>query len=436
MITKHFLFIIQFCVFSVGLFAQNNDNWNEKTSELKNNEEAELIIRVGDIDNFGFGWPNGYDPFTGEDTPIHVFPLNVDANDPKGTDCIYVGTSHIYGSNVYSDGYTGTTKRPSNLPQSIDLNYSLESINLKEAMLQLFVDDFQAQGVHSNFQVKINGQRISYIENIINALNQSGPRGKMINVKLLFEHLNLVKTGKLSIAIDDTISGIGDGFAIDFVRLLINPKPLKYKGTVNVKVIDSQTKNPIKDVFGTVSNIVESTTNQYGEFIAHNIPAGITSVTVSKSGYNPKTQNDNLITGQEINMIIKMDKSNESISKITEEVEKEKKLTLKVINFEYATADLTINSIAVLTQIFETIKRLPDLKIEVCGHTDSDGDTKYNINLSLERAQNVINWFINKGIQNKQLIIKGYGETTPIASNNSNEGRAKNRRVELKIVKE
>jgi len=189
-------------------------------------------------------------------------------------------------------------------------------------------------------------------------------------------------------------------------------------------------------VFGTVSNIVESTTNQYGEFIAHNIPAGITSVTVSKSGYNPKTQNDNLITGQEINMIIKMDKSNESISKITEEVEKEKKLTLKVINFEYATADLTINSIAVLTQIFETIKRLPDLKIEVCGHTDSDGDTKYNINLSLERAQNVINWFVNKGIQNKQLIIKGYGETTPIASNNSNEGRAKNRRVELKIVKE
>jgi len=434
--TKLFLFIIQFSLFSVGLLAQNIDNWNEKISELKTNEEAELIIRVGDIDNFGFGWPNGYNPFTGEDTPIHVYPWYVDANDPKGTDCIYVGTSYIVGSNVYWDGYAETTKRPGNLPQSIDLNYSLDSINLKEAVLQLFVDDFQGQGVHSNFQVKINGQRISYIENIINALNQSGPMGKMINVKLLNEHLNLVKTGKLSIAIDDTISGIGDGFAIDFVRLLISPKPLKYKGAVHVKVIDSQTENPIKDVFATVSNIVESTTDQNGEFTAHNIPAGIASVTVSKSGYNTKTQNDNLITGQEINMIIKMDKSNESISEITEEIEKENKLTLQVINFEYATANLTLNSIAILTQIFETIKLLPDLKIEVCGHTDSDGDTKYNINLSLERAQNVINWFINKGIQNKQLIIKGYGETTPIASNNSDEGRAKNRRVELKIVKE
>jgi len=434
--TKLFIFIIQFSIFSVGLFAKTNDNWNKKISVLKNNEEAELIIRVGDIDNFGFGWPEGYNPFTGEDTPIHIYPWYVDPKDPKGTDCIYVGTSYFSGSNKYRDGYTETTKRPSNLPQSIDLIYSLEGINLKEAMLQLFVDDFQAQEVHSNFQVKINGQRISYIENTINALNQSGPIGKMLNVKLLSEHLNLVKTGKLSIAIDDTISGIGDGFAIDFVRLLINPKPLKYKGTINVKVIDSQTENPINDVLCTVSNIVESTTNQIGEFIAQDIPAGIASVTVSKSGYNTKTQNDNLISGKEITMIIKMDKSNESFSKITEKIEKEKELTLPAINFEYATANLTLNSTATLTQIFETIKQLPDLKIEVCGHTDSDGDTKYNLNLSLKRAQNVINWFVNKGIQSKQLIIKGYGETTPIASNNSNEGRAKNRRVELKIVKE
>jgi outer membrane protein OmpA-like peptidoglycan-associated protein len=290
--------------------------------------------------------------------------------------------------------------------------------------------------MNSYFQVKINGQRIPYFENIINALNQTGPIGKMIYVQLLPEHLALVKTGKLVIEFDDPTTGVGDGFAIDFVRLLINPKPIKYVGTVKGKVVDAQTEAPIAGALVSASNIVELTSNASGEFTANNVPAGIASITASKSGYYTTTQNDNLVTGAEIEMTIKMKKLDESVAKMTEEIDKKGQLVLYGINFETGTSNLTQKSIAVLEQIVEVMKQRPNLKIEVGGHTDADGDAQANIKLSQDRAQHVVDWLVAKGVASKKLIAKGYGSSSPIASNKTEEGKAANRRVELKVVKE
>jgi outer membrane protein OmpA-like peptidoglycan-associated protein len=434
--TKLFFLVTLLAICTLGLFAQSKDDWAAKKSVLKNNAEGDLIIRVGDIDNFGFGWPEGYNPYSGEDTPGHGFPWDIDQTDPQGTDRIFIGTSYKEGSEVDADGYTGSTKRPDNLPQPITLEYSLEGVNMQSAMLELFVDDFQAQAMNSYFQVKINGQRIPYFENIINALDQTGPIGKMIYVQLLPEHLALVKTGKLVIEIDDPTTGVGDGFAIDFVRLLINPKPIKYVGTVKGKVVDAQTEAPIAGALVSASNIVELTSNASGEFTANNVPAGIASITVSKSGYYTTTQNDNLVTGAEIEMTIKMKKLDESVAKMTEEIDKKGQLVLYGINFETGTSNLTQKSIAVLEQIVEVMKQRPNLKIEVGGHTDADGDAQANIKLSQDRAQHVVDWLVAKGVASKKLIAKGYGSSSPIASNKTEEGKAANRRVELKVIKE
>ncbi len=88
-----------------------------------------------------------------------------------------------------------------------------------------------------------------------------------------------------------------------------------------------------------------------------------------------------------------------------------------------------------LDEIADQIKKDPAMKVEIQGHTDSIGSAKYNMGLSKRRANAVRNYFIKKcGIAPDRLTAVGFGEARPIASNKTKEGRAKNRRVELKLT--
>jgi OOP family OmpA-OmpF porin len=104
----------------------------------------------------------------------------------------------------------------------------------------------------------------------------------------------------------------------------------------------------------------------------------------------------------------------------------------KGVQFETNSADLKASSYPVLNEIAEGLKAQPSIKVEVQGHTDSTGKAEYNQRLSERRAQSVVNYLVGKGIAAERLIPRGYGLTRPIASNNTAEGRARNRRVELK----
>jgi len=73
--------------------------------------------------------------------------------------------------------------------------------------------------------------------------------------------------------------------------------------------------------------------------------------------------------------------------------------------------------------------------VEIAGHTDSVGDVDYNVKLSKRRASSVKQYLIKKGIDPSKVVTKGYGLTEPVADNETEEGRAKNRRVELIILK-
>jgi OOP family OmpA-OmpF porin len=81
------------------------------------------------------------------------------------------------------------------------------------------------------------------------------------------------------------------------------------------------------------------------------------------------------------------------------------------------------------------MKKNPDLKVEVDGHTDSTGTAAYNKTLSVKRAKAIKDHFVSRGIDTNRLTTKGFGFTNPAASNETKEGRAKNRRVELTPVK-
>ncbi|MFD2521138.1 OmpA family protein [Emticicia soli] len=108
---------------------------------------------------------------------------------------------------------------------------------------------------------------------------------------------------------------------------------------------------------------------------------------------------------------------------------------LNNIFFEYAKAVLQPTSFPELDRIADTMKENPNLVIEIQGHTDNVGSDESNQKLSQDRAEAVRKYLLSKKIQTARITSVGYGETKPIATNDTEEGRAQNRRVQLAIVR-
>lgn len=113
-----------------------------------------------------------------------------------------------------------------------------------------------------------------------------------------------------------------------------------------------------------------------------------------------------------------------------------RQLELEGVNFDFDRATLRPEDRDVIDKDMATLKEWGDVKVEVAGHTDSVGSDRYNMGLSQRRANTVRNYLISKGIAADRLVAKGYGESQPIASNDTDESRFKNRRVELNQIKE
>jgi outer membrane protein OmpA-like peptidoglycan-associated protein len=113
---------------------------------------------------------------------------------------------------------------------------------------------------------------------------------------------------------------------------------------------------------------------------------------------------------------------------------KDANLTLKDIYFESNSSSLFESSFEELDRVIKLMKSYPSMKIEIAAHTDDVGSAAYNTRLSKERANSVINYITGNSIPEDKLISKGYGESSPVVPNDSEENRGKNRRVELKIL--
>ncbi|WP_163193150.1 carboxypeptidase-like regulatory domain-containing protein [Clostridium thermarum] len=335
----------------------NNGDWDAQYVQKRYPEtnEAELTVRVGDIDNMGYGFGD-IDPFSGKETSTHGYPFVPEESDHKGTDKVMVisgfrSESGYNEGNGLTDGYTGQTYKKSytitkngkkqtfyynTTVEPIKLTYDLKDINVKDAQLQLFVDDIQptkykkinniwvndgrggfSQKSYNKYEVTmwVEGKdkqavRVSAFEDVINNLDQHGPIGKLITLNFPTEYLDLVKQGGggLYIKIDDTdvkttstagnsIYNTGDGYAIDFAKLLVNvnPENRTYHGTVKGRVYEAEYKDntlilnynkPVSDAkisFSGVNGIVTSDAN--GNYICSEVPAGQVIVKATKDGY-------------------------------------------------------------------------------------------------------------------------------------------------------
>jgi len=201
---------------------------------------------------------------------------------------------------------------------------------------------------------------------------------------------------------------------------------------VKGNVFDSKSHKKLFATFefidlSTGEKVIESTSSQFtGDFLVC-LPANKNyALNVSKNGYlffsesyflKEEAQHDPILMNVPLNPI-----------------EVGGKVVLKNIFFETGSADLKPESKGELNKLVSFLKKNQKLKVEIGGHTDNVGNVEDNELLSEYRAYAVLEYLFEKKINPARLLAKGYGETQPIATNDTSKGRAKNRRTEFKIV--
>jgi outer membrane protein OmpA-like peptidoglycan-associated protein len=104
------------------------------------------------------------------------------------------------------------------------------------------------------------------------------------------------------------------------------------------------------------------------------------------------------------------------------------------VTFAVNSPDISSSFYPVLDSVGLVLKEYDKTMVEVAGHTDSDGSDVYNQQLSQRRAQSVVSYLTSREIRGDRFLTVGVGETRPIASNTTPDGKAQNRRVEITIV--
>lgn len=174
--------------------------------------------------------------------------------------------------------------------------------------------------------------------------------------------------------------------------------------------------------------VVRSTSDPVtGDFLVC-IPANKDyALNVSKNGYLFHSENFSLKESKTVN---------EPFVKNVEltPIAKDKPVVLRNVFFATASSVLKPESTVELDKLVDFLKKNPSIKIEISGHTDNVGSKESNLKLSDDRSKSVSNYLISKGIQADRLTNKGFGDTKPIDTNETEQGRANNRRTEFKIT--
>jgi outer membrane protein OmpA-like peptidoglycan-associated protein len=423
-------------------------DWALRYERTEGGPEADLVVRTGDINNLGFGWPKNFDPFSGESTPAHPFPSLAKPGSPDGTDRILLGSAVTVADFVEhpfaGDGYTSSTLRPCQeptdssscktrqdaMPQPIVLSVGALPAKIDAVLFQIFVDDFQAPSFHSHFRASLNGTRIPSLEQVLNALEQTGPIGKLISVNLLPEYFPLLQSGTVRLLIDDPTTHAQDGYAVDFVRVLVNPHKFQYVVSVAVAVKDWDKNTPIAGATVTAA-LQTASTDASGNCQLSGLPAGLVVATAVAPGYDANSAAADVVAGQSGHAEIQLHRHEEGTSALEKTIAQTGSAAVYGIHFDSDSAKLRSDSTPALEAVLGLINNHPGSRWVIAGHTDNQGNGEHNQTLSQNRAASVIAWLKVHGVDASRLAPQGFGASRPVADNATENGRALNRRVEI-----
>ncbi len=210
----------------------------------------------------------------------------------------------------------------------------------------------------------------------------------------------------------------------------IQPALVSY---VKARVVDAVTGNPLSAQFEIIDvetgkiMVSNTTDKKRGEFLAC-LPAGKNyMLNVNKETYMFYSDYFECKTANEkqnaFDLLIKLHQPKAG-----------EKMVLKNIFFDVNQFTLKTESSSELNKLVSFLKSQGTLRIEISGHTDNTGDKKANVILSEQRAKAVVNFLIEKGIPAARMTYKGYGDSKPVGTNDTDEGKAKNRRTEFSIL--
>lgn len=204
------------------------------------------------------------------------------------------------------------------------------------------------------------------------------------------------------------------------------PKQLVLTGTV----FDAKTGNPVTAAVnfstrpaGIASDKVSAVNGNFSREIEQ---AGWYILTASTEGY--------LNTTDSIR-IDDLEQEQISMSLYLQPIEVGLTVRLNNIYFDFDRTTLKSESFTELDKVVDFLQQNPTIEIEIAGHTDDKGSDEYNLNLSQGRAQSVVDYLSQNGVDRFRLVAKGYGESKPVDTNATEEGRAVNRRVEFTVLK-
>lgn len=271
-----------------------------------------------------------------------------------------------------------------------------------------------------------------YLSELLPSGEWDTPRnlGYPINTKGDENSIQVMASGKVALFASEREGGFGglDLYTFDlheyaqpqlvtYIAGVVSDQLSLKKLGAKIELIDLATE---KQVAETYSNFVN------GDYLIC-IPSGREyALNVSKEGYLFHSENFSLVnykSMQPYRLDVKLKKLKPGAN-----------VVLNNVFFNSNSFDLLPSSKAELNKLAQLMMNNPNVKIEIGGHTDDVGNDATNLTLSENRAKSVVAFLVKNGISEDRLSAKGYGETMPIAENNSEEGRAKNRRTEFKIT--
>jgi outer membrane protein OmpA-like peptidoglycan-associated protein/tetratricopeptide (TPR) repeat protein len=242
--------------------------------------------------------------------------------------------------------------------------------------------------------------------------------------------LTLTANGKDAFFSSNNLNGSG-GFDIYTFELPANLRP-RIVTYVKGIVSDAKTKQPLEAAVEIIDLEKNATVYQdysdadQGDFLATLTSGKNYGLNISRTGYLFYSENFSLVGHEAKNPF--------NITVLLEPIEVGNKVVLNNIFFETNKFDLKNESLAELAKLVEFMTLNPTLHIEISGHTDNVGNIQANQILSENRAKSVYQYLVSNKIDASRLVFKGYGDTQPVAPNDSEEGRKKNRRTEFKII--
>ncbi len=214
------------------------------------------------------------------------------------------------------------------------------------------------------------------------------------------------------------------------VRLSLTPIKI---GAIRGRVLDAKTGEPVARARVTTSGQAAETDGG-GNFSFGDVATGNTVVAARHPDYANGSASADVLPADTVDVVVRLDLRREDVTNLEAELAKSGTIDLYGIYFDSGKAEFRPSSLSTLRAVLEVMKRAPGRRFRIAGHTDSDGGDDYNQNLSDRRAATVIRWLTDNGIDAARLEGTGFGETRPAAPNDTESGKALNRRVQLSFA--